>query len=216
MSECLKPIPLLKMNRSHFSVILLGDSSVGKSSMLQQLTEKCMDTYSTSTIGVDYFTTNISISNREVPLRIWDTAGQECYRSLATCYFRQADVAIIVFSLTDINSFRSISGWMKQLLEYAPLDIKVYVVGNKMDQVERGIPRCTTAENAKYLLQAYDINYYEVSSTRHQDIKLLFNDIATSLSTKIQGIREPMITPITNIKSSTSQKNGFKNCCCIT
>jgi len=204
------------MSRSHFSVILIGDSSVGKSSILHQLTDKCLDPYGTSTIGVDYFSTTISTQKGEVYLKIWDTAGQECYRSLAKCYYRNADIAVVVFSLTDLNSFRAVPGWVEKIREYAPPNIKIYIVGNKLDLVEKGASRCTTEENARIVLQRYRTQYIEVSSTRHADIQKLFRHIATQLPKTIQGIREPFLLAPPKMKSSESTSDRFKNCCSIT
>ena len=203
------------MARSRLSVILVGDSSVGKSSILQQLTDKSLDPYGTSTIGIDYFSPTISTETGEVPLKIWDTAGQECYRSLAKCYYRNADIAVVVFSLTDLNSFRAVRGWVERIREYAPVNIPIYIVGNKLDLVEKGACRCTTDENARTVFQEYGARYSEVSSIRHADIQKLFRHIATRLPKKIQGIRDPILLAPPKMKPSESTSDRFKNCCSI-
>lgn len=117
-----------------FKIVLLGDSGVGKSNLVFRFTKNEFNKDSKSTIGVEFATKTVQIEdNKLVKAQIWDTAGQERYRSIASSYYRGAVGALLVYDVTDRNSFNHVPMWLKEVEENAEKDCLIMLVGNKMD-----------------------------------------------------------------------------------
>lgn len=121
-----------------YKIVLLGDSSVGKTSLVHRFTNGSFNENTANTIGAAFITKNFPLSNdpnRHVKLEIWDTAGQERYRSLTPMYYRSARVALVCFDMSDIqSSFERVRYWVDQMeLNSSETEKKVIVVGNKSD-----------------------------------------------------------------------------------
>jgi small GTP-binding protein len=99
--------------------ILIGDSNVGKTSILRQFSQKTFKEKELPTVGLDYGERIINISDKNVLIQVWDTAGQERFRSLTPSYYRSAMGILLVYSVTDKSSFNSIEIWMKQIRQFA-------------------------------------------------------------------------------------------------
>jgi Ras-related protein Rab-11A len=121
-----------------FKIVLLGDSGVGKSNLVFRFTKNEFNKDSKSTIGVEFATKTVQIDdNKLVKAQIWDTAGQERYRSIASSYYRGAVGALLVYDVTDRNSFNHVPMWLKEVEENAEKDCLIMLVGNKMDLTEQ-------------------------------------------------------------------------------
>lgn len=118
-------------------IVLLGDMTVGKTSFVTRYITGNFKFENSSTLGASFFTHQIKINNENHILEIWDTAGQERYRSLAPMYFRNADVALIFFDLSKLNTYFSIDYWKNELNRYGPKDLLQIVVGNKLDLIDK-------------------------------------------------------------------------------
>jgi len=117
-----------------FKVILVGDSGVGKTSLLARLTGKSFNFNQKATIGVEFAVKTLELEGgARVKLQIWDTAGQERYRSISKSYYRGAVAGIIVYDITDHNSFEHIEKWVKELRENAKDVAVIMLCGNKRD-----------------------------------------------------------------------------------
>ena len=123
-----------KSSQFIFKIVLLGDSGVGKSNLVFRFTRNEFNKDSKSTIGVEFATKTVQIDdNKLVKAQIWDTAGQERYRSIASSYYRGAVGALLVYDVTDRNSFNHVPMWLKEVEENAEKDCLIILVGNKMD-----------------------------------------------------------------------------------
>ena len=121
-----------------FKIVLLGDSGVGKSNLVFRFTKNEFNKDSKSTIGVEFATKTVQVDDcKLVKAQIWDTAGQERYRSIASSYYRGAVGALLVYDLTDRNSFNHVPMWLKEVEENAEKDCLIMLVGNKMDLTEQ-------------------------------------------------------------------------------
>eukprot|EP00578_Thalassiosira_sp_NH16_P011694 CAMPEP_0181125808 /NCGR_PEP_ID=MMETSP1071-20121207/27260_1 /TAXON_ID=35127 /ORGANISM="Thalassiosira sp., Strain NH16" /LENGTH=246 /DNA_ID=CAMNT_0023211301 /DNA_START=53 /DNA_END=790 /DNA_ORIENTATION=+ len=121
-----------------FKIVLLGDSGVGKSNLVFRFTKNEFNKDSKSTIGVEFATKTVQIEDDKlVKAQIWDTAGQERYRSIASSYYRGAVGALLVYDVTDRNSFNHVPMWLKEVEENAEKDCLIMLVGNKMDLHEQ-------------------------------------------------------------------------------
>ena len=99
----------------NFKVIIIGDSGVGKSSLTKKATKNIFESDQTTTIGFEFCTLNFKLDNKEIRLQIWDTCGQEAYKSLITNFYRNASLAIITYSIDSEESFKNIENWIKDL-----------------------------------------------------------------------------------------------------
>ena len=154
-------------------VSIIGDFGVGKSSILNTLnnnSEFCCQ----STLGVDFFNKNFNYENQSYKFHIWDTAGQERFRAIVRSYFRDLDVVILVFDVTDIYALDNLEKWDTDL-EYIntnPNIIKI-LVGNKIDSPDRYI----SAENAQKKANKFKYKYLETTCKDKKTIDNLFENI---------------------------------------
>lgn len=123
---------------AQFKLVLLGESAVGKSSIVHRFVKNTFDNLRESTIGAAFLTQSVTLpeSNTTVKFEIWDTAGQERYKSLAPMYYRNANAALCVYDITSRASFSKAQDWIKELKKQAPEGIVICLVGNKLDLSE--------------------------------------------------------------------------------
>ena len=114
-------------------VVLLGDTGVGKSSLVLRFVTNSFKAYSESTIGASFMSKIMTIDGNKIKFQIWDTAGQEKYHSLAPMYYRGAAVAIVVYDITRKSSFTTLQNWIKELRQLGPEDIVIVIAANKCD-----------------------------------------------------------------------------------
>ncbi|EGG18213.1 Rab GTPase [Cavenderia fasciculata] len=116
-----------------FKYIMVGDSAVGKSNLLLQFVDKRFSPNSDFTIGVEFGSRSINIDNNQVKLQIWDTAGQEKFRSITRAYYRGAVGALIVYDITRRETFEGLANWLTDCRKYSSTDVTIVLVGNKCD-----------------------------------------------------------------------------------
>ena len=117
----------------NFKIIIIGNIGVGKSCLLLKATKGIFTEEYTSTVGFEFYCFNVKINDKIVKLQIWDTCGQEAYRSLIQNFYRNASLAIVVYSIEDKNSFDDINIWLKQVKTYGTSSCKIFLIGNKID-----------------------------------------------------------------------------------
>ena len=120
-----------------FKIIVIGDSGVGKSCFTNKGTKNIFEEDYNATIGFEFYNFNIKLSDKIIKLQIWDTCGQELYRSLITNFYRNASLAIIVYEVTSLDSFQNVEMWLRELRTHSSPDIKMILVGNKIDLAEK-------------------------------------------------------------------------------
>ena len=147
----------------NFKIIVIGNSGVGKSCLTLKATEdRFLPDYS-STIGFEFRSLNIKIENTLIKLSIWDTCGQEIYRSLISSFYRNSSLAIIVYSIDDKDSFIGINEWLNEVRTKGSVDTNIYLIGNKVDlENERVVPR----EEAEIFAKDNDIQLFMETSAK--------------------------------------------------
>ena len=168
--------------------VIAGDSGAGKSSLLQRYVDRSFDECFVSTIGVDFKMKDITLSSgKEVKLQLWDTAGQERFRTIVSSYWRGADGVAFVFDLTDMESFKSVSGWAEEVDRYSNRQIKIQkiLIGNKCDLVEK---REVSREMAETLAKTLGIPYYEASAKIDVGVDQAFNKMAEAIAKDYQQL----------------------------
>uniref|UniRef100_A0A914YLM5 Uncharacterized protein n=1 Tax=Panagrolaimus superbus TaxID=310955 RepID=A0A914YLM5_9BILA len=118
-------------------VIVIGDSNVGKSSLLKRLSGEDYSEVSGSTVAVEYYNRQWKVRRKDINLQFWDTAGQERFRNIIPRYYANAHIAIAVYDITLKASFISLEFWIQELKRYAPSDCSVILIGNKVDLPEK-------------------------------------------------------------------------------
>jgi len=161
---------------NQFKVVLLGDVAVGKTSLLNRYVYTTFsDTYQAS-IGMDFLSKTVTVGGQSIKLRVWDTAGQEKFRSLIPAYVRDASAAVLVYDSTDRNTFDSVRKWADELPNKAQLVLAL--AGNKVDLEPR---RTVTDEEGRAKAEDLHAHYFPVSACRGTNVEALFTEIAAKL-----------------------------------
>ena len=200
-----------------FKIILIGSSSVGKSSILQRYIQKVFNESYSCTIGVDFFMKSLDIGDKSIKMQLWDTAGTEKFRSITTGYYRGANAAFIVFDLTSKQSFECLNEWIENYYKYSDPNSEknVVLIGNKCDLVDR---REITQEEIDKFIKDNNIMYYETSAKTGQNIDECFYFIAEKLVKEFENKEneEEKRTDLINndnLKEGTVDLIRNKKCC---
>ena len=144
-------------------LLIIGNSTVGKTSILSRYASKIFNQNYLATVGLDFFTKDELIDNKIIRVKIWDTAGQERYKALTKCFFQKAQGVMIVFDVTNKKSFDDLRFWIKSLNDQLYEDIKlipIIIIGNKTDVPKRIISK----EVAKEFSDKNEFQYFETSA----------------------------------------------------
>lgn len=158
--------------RSKYKIIFLGNANVGKTSLITQYVYQQADKIYNATIGIDYLSTKTTIADKEVRLHLWDTAGQERFNSMIPNYTRDSFISVIVFDVTNNDSFESINHWIENLVYTNDPErkCKIIIVGNKKDKVE-DLNEIISAAEVK--AKQYDAKLCITSAMLYEDLKVL-------------------------------------------
>ena len=201
-----------------FKIILIGNSGVGKSSILQRYIQKVFDDNYSCTIGVDFFMKSLNIGEKSIKLQLWDTAGTEKFRSITTGYYRGANAAFVVFDLTSKKSFNALNEWIQNYYKYSNPDSEknVVLIGNKSDLIEE---REITEEEINNFVKDNNIKYFETSAKDGKNVDECFYYISEKLMKQYENKdnelvkREDLISN-DNLKKNTVVIIGDKRKCC--
>ena len=146
-----------------FKMIVIGDAGVGKSCLTNRAAkDKFLSDYS-PTVGFEFLTFSTNIENKIIKLQIWDTCGQEVYRSLITNFYRNASLAMMVYAINSRESFFHINQWLKEVRLQSHPDVKIILIGNKSDLENE---RVVTTEEARKFKEENQILYFEETSAK--------------------------------------------------
>ncbi|KAK1835469.1 MICOS complex subunit MIC60 [Podospora conica] len=176
---------------AQFKLVLLGESAVGKSSIVLRFVKDQFDSYRESTIGAAFLTQTISLDeNTTVKFEIWDTAGQERYKSLAPMYYRNANCAVVVYDITQASSLDKAKAWVKELQRQANENIIIALAGNKLDLVtEQPDKRAIQTADAEAYAKEAGLLFFETSAKTAENVRELFTAIAKKLPLDQAGPR---------------------------
>lgn len=166
-----------KPDSTQHKVVILGDSRVGKTSILSRQMLGYQPKTS-PTIGCHCSEIHVNVDNNDVSLQVWDTAGQEMYRALVPVYLRGAHAAILVYDITDRESFRSLGHWYDILVDVVSENTPIYIVGNKIDLQEKGV---VDDAQAKAFASVHNSQLFKVSAYTGQGLDNLFSAIGRKL-----------------------------------
>ena len=171
----------------NFKIILIGNIGVGKSCLSLKATKGIFLEEYISTIGFEFYCFNVKVNEKIIKLQIWDTCGQEAYRSLIKNFYRNASLAIVVYSVEDLQSFNDIDIWLKQVKTYGTSSCKIFLIGNKIDTENRKV---STEMGIKCKNDFFFDCFMETSAKDGINIKELFINCATILYEENQSLIE--------------------------
>ena len=171
----LNPTPNVLNTSIVLKILLLGNGTVGKTSLINRYLKNVYNPVYLTTIGIDQSIKYISVNNKHIKLSIWDTAGQEQFRTIAKSFYNKTDAVILCFDLTEKESLDSISYWIDQLCNKIELNkIGIVLVGTKLDLTDFEKVEGISEEVNKYI-EKYNIKYFKTSSLSGTNVKEVFN-----------------------------------------
>ncbi|KAI4874636.1 hypothetical protein NFI96_031134 [Prochilodus magdalenae] len=194
-----------------FKLLLIGDSGVGKSCLLLRFAD---DTYTESyisTIGVDFKIRTIELDGKTIKLQIWDTAGQERFRTITSSYYRGAHGIIVVYDVTDQESFNNVKQWLQEIDRYASENVNKLLVGNKCDLTTKKVVDYTTA---KEFADSLGIPFLETSAKNATNVEQAFMTMAAEIKKRMGPGATAGGSEKSNVKiQSTPVKPASGGCC---
>jgi small GTP-binding protein len=191
-----------------YKVLLLGDSSVGKTCFLLRYCDRTFQEAHLSTIGLDYRLKTMTLkNNKNIKLQIWDTAGQDRFRALTKNYYKGANGIILIYDISTTQTFENVKVWINQIKEEANANVIIYLVGNKIDLPKD--KRTVSEEEGQKLADEYKFLFKEASAKEGTNV----NEIFQELVEKIDAEAKPEV-PNTEKKNQLYQaKDKKRNCC---
>ena len=167
-----------------FKYIIIGDSSVGKSNILLRYVYEKFNEEFQSTLGVEFSAKNLEINNKIYRIQIWDTAGQESFRSITRFYYKNSVCAFIVYDITNRDSFLNIKSWLDDIQKQCPKTVLLILVGNKIDLNDE---RQVSYDEGANFAQENNILFFETSAKSGENINELFETSANIIIEKLES-----------------------------
>ena len=196
-----------------FKVLLLGNSDVGKSSLLLRFVDKTWSDSFVPTIGVDFKVKTMNIGDKTVKMQIWDTAGQERFRNVVASYFRGSNGILLIYDVTNRDSFKNLDSWLEVIENNASDNVLKILIGNKVDLVEDIEIK---KEEGQQFANRYNMQFIETSAKLDTNVSEAFETLA-KLMIEFNSKQVPLTQKKTDNKklSSSAGKdlNAKKGCC---
>ena len=198
-----------------YKLIFLGDQSVGKSCILNRFMNDTFTEEYQATIGLDFQSKNIQIDNQDIHLLLYDTAGQEKFRSLIPMYTRDANLILLVYDVTSKDSFTHLSQWLQDLTNIKKEEVIFAVVGNKIDLEDK---REVSAEEGQNYAKEHEFLFAEVSAkTGNGFSELFYKNLFEKIRTKFRPSGQQPAAEVKDIKFNIEQESNKtetkKKCC---
>ena len=189
----------------------LGESGVGKTSLIRRYTNNIFNTNHLETIGIEFFNKEERINDQIIQIKLWDTAGQEIFHSLTKNFYRKADGIIIVYDITNKESFERIQDWVKSVYDNTDTykEIQMIIVGNKIDLEER---REVSKEEGLKIGKYFEIDFFEASAKNAEGVRnFMIKIIEDILNNKVNNRNS---INIKNYKNGNDDEDNERNCFC--
>ena len=199
-----------------FKLLLIGNSSVGKSSLLFRFVENVWDDSFVPTIGVDFKLKTLEVNGKKVKLQIWDTAGQERFKNITASYYRGGNGVLVVYDITERESFDNLTSWLIEIEKNANKNVYKLLIGNKCDLEDK---RKVTYQEGKDFAESNGMKFIETSAkdnTKVQEaFELLTSEIMESAVNKDKGMEKKDNTKQIRLSQNTEDISGKKKggCC---
>ncbi|XP_002737446.1 ras-related protein Rab-3 isoform X1 [Saccoglossus kowalevskii] len=184
-----------------FKLLIIGNSSVGKTSFLFRYADDSFTSAFVSTVGIDFKVKTVFRNDKRVKLQIWDTAGQERYRTITTAYYRGAMGFILMYDVTNEESFQAVQDWSTQIKTYSWDNAQVILVGNKCDMEDE---RVVSVDRGKQLSDQLGLEFFETSAKENINVKQTFERLVDIICDKMSESLDSDPTIVSN--SQTGRK----------
>ena len=175
-----------------YKVLLLGDSTVGKTCFLLRYCDKTFEDAHLTTVGLDYRLKSMVLKNeKNVKLQIWDTAGQDRFRAITKNYYKGANGIILIYDVTNLQSYENVKNWIAQIKESANQNVVIYLVGNKIDVKDED--RIVKTDDGKKLAEEFKLPFFESSAKQGININEIFEQIVEKID-EVYSKLEPIKT----------------------
>lgn len=168
-----------------FKFLLIGDSGVGKSCLLLRFADDTFTESFISTIGVDFKIRTVELDGKSIKLQIWDTAGQERFRTITSSYYRGAQGIIVVYDITNKDSFENVKIWLKEIQKFASDNVQVLLLGNKTDETMK---RVVSYEEGKEFADSQNIAFLETSAKKSINVEKAFMTMTDNIKQTMKNI----------------------------
>ena len=185
--------------------IIIGDQAVGKSNILLRYTQGEFKNEYQTTIGVEFGAKNANINNTLYRIQIWDTAGQENFRSITRAYYKNSVCALVVYDITNKDSFNNVSKCIDDCKNQSPKTIYMILVGNKTDLEDK---REVSTEEGQELADKYGIDFYESSAKTGENIEEIFYNSANEIAKRISQRYYDLDNEACGIKQGINRQNN--------
>ena len=187
-----------------YKILLLGDTTVGKTCFLMKYTDKTFQEIHMATIGLDYRLKSMKLKNgKDIKIQMWDTAGQDRFKAITKNYYKGSHGILLLYDITNIQTFESVKQWVTQIREEATQNVIVYLVGNKSDMEEE---REVQKEKGEQLAEELGFPFTESSAKNGINVNETFEDLAERID-KLYGNK-----PQKPVKNKLYKAKG-KKCC---
>ena len=193
-------------------IMLLGESQIGKTSLIQRYVKNNFNLSYITTVGIDFQLKQIKMNNKSIKLQIWDTAGQERFKNITKSYFHSSDGFIVGYDITSRLSFTNVSTWLKEINDNAPEEIQKILIGNKCDLNEREV----TTEEGQKLAEENGMKFFETSAKNDINVNETFESITKDIlhvphQEEGESINNLVIDR--NIEKKKDEEKKKKGCC---
>ena len=200
--------------------IIIGEPSVGKSNLLMKFANNKFTEDYQATIGVEFGAKNITIDDQIFRIQIWDTAGQENFRSITRAYYKNSVCAMLVYDITNRSSFENLQDWLKDIISQSPKTVLIILLGNKIDLKEK---REVEYEEGEQFAQKNGLIFMETSAKTGEGVEEIFKKSVQEIKTKISenvydltsescGIKKGKTNNI-SLNKNNKQNTKKKGCC---
>jgi small GTP-binding protein len=196
------------MDETLVKLLIIGESSVGKSCLLVRFAENKFTESFLPTIGIDFKVRHVEIDGAKVKLQVWDSAGQEKFRTITKAYYRGAHGILLVFDVTSVESFNQTGQWMRSIQDNMTDPVVIVFIGNKCD-----MERAVQTADAQALAKEFGVEYYETSAKTGMNVDTTFMTVAKAIMDS-QKDKLQQTTTIGVSLTKTGKKTSNKTGCC--
>jgi len=201
---------LYKSSDYLFKYLVIGNSGIGKSCLLIRFTDDTFSDSYVTTIGVDFKIKTLDIDGKSCKLQIWDTAGQERFRNIISSYYRGAQGIMLVYDITDLESFQNLNSWLIEIEKNAAKNVYKILIGNKCDMENE---RKVTYEQGKDFAEQYGMKFFETSAKNSTNVNEAFITMTKEVMKNSSKKAETKKNNVVVTAPSGKEISGSKGCC---
>ena len=194
-------------------VVIVGDSGVGKSNLIKRFTTNEFLANSKATVGVEFLSKSYKINDKIFKIEMWDTAGQERYKSITSAYYKGAKGALVVYDTTSAQSFENVDKWYNEIKEKTGKDIKLILIGNKIDLAEQKV---VNTDEALAKAKTWGIPLMETSAKSAVNVKEAFHDLLKEMylemNKNLQNVENKNLENNNGVQLDVNEKKEKKGC----